>query len=396
MSKATPNRSKHTKGKMESKYYCSAPWKGVTVRENGNVLTCCVGTKVLGNLRDQSIHEIMESDELKQIKDNMLTNTDDDNCRMCKSQEKINNYATVRNHYVKYYPLVDNDFSLEFLDIRWNNKCNLGCVYCDPEFSSVWEERKPRTAKLPARRDYQDELLAWVIDKSHEIRELSLVGGEPLLMKQNYELFRTLPQTAQISMITNLSYDLESLPCIDDLLKRPADKIIWNVSLENTHSKFEYIRNGASWDQVVKNFEFLAKHWPKTVSINMVYGLFSAFDLPATAQTLSELGINKINLMPVGRHTEMNLAYMPEPIRQQAIACLEQLVLEHQQRMGVDAGLYPIEGLEEILTGLRNSNNPSMTRDQVLKKIRWFDNWQKTNKFADLWPNVIDMVATLK
>lgn len=391
----TPDILRHTKDKMESKYYCSAPWKGVTVRENGNVLTCCVGTKVLGNLRDQSIQEIMDSPALQAIKDDMLSNVDNDNCRMCKSQERINNYATVRNHYVKYYPLVNDDFSLEFLDIRWNNKCNLGCVYCDPEFSSVWEERKQRTNKQSARKDYQDDLLAWVLDKSQSIRELSLVGGEPLLMKQNYELFRTLPVDAQVSMITNLSYDLESLPCIDDLLRRPAHKIIWNVSLENTHEKFEYIRNGASWDQVVKNFKFLVKHWPTTVSINMVYGLFSAFDLPATAQTLSELGVNKINLMPIGRHTEMNLSYMPAAIREQAVDSLEQLVLEHQQRMGVDAELYPIEGLEEIRSGLQNSNNSSVTRDQVLKKIRWFDNWQKANKFADLWPNVMDKINTL-
>ena len=383
------------KDKMESKYYCSAPWKGITVRENGNVQTCCVGLKVLGNLHHQSIQEIMASDALTVIKHNMLNNIDDDNCKLCRSQEKVNNYATLRNHYVKNYPLTDGDFSLEFLDIRWNNKCNLGCVYCGPEFSSVWEERKHIDIKQSARKDYQDELLAWVLDKSQNIKELSLVGGEPMLMKQNYELFKLLPDHTQISMITNLSYDFESLPCVDNLLKRPHNKIMWNVSLENTHEKFEYIRNGASWEQVVKNFRFLTKHWPTSVSVNMVYGLFSAFDLPATAQTLSGMGINKINLMPIGKHNEMNLSYMPPEIRQQAVDSLKQLVAEHQQRMGVDANLYPIEGIEEIMAGLGKNNNVILSRNQILRKIKWFDNWQKTNKFADLWPNIMDKINTL-
>jgi NifB/MoaA-like Fe-S oxidoreductase len=127
----------------------------------------------------------------------------------------------------------------------------------------------------------------------------------------------------------------------------------------------------------------------------MVYGLFSAFDLPATAQTLSSMGINKINLMPIGKHNEMNLSYMPPEIRQQAVDSLQQLVAEHQQRMGVDANLYPIEGIEEIMAGLGKNNNVILSRNQILRKIKWFDNWQKTNKFADLWPNVMDKINTL-
>ena len=116
-----------------------------------------------------------------------------------------------------------------------------------------------------------------------------LVGGEPMLMKQNHVLFQTLPDNCQISIITNLSYDLERLQCINDLLKRPRDKIIWNVSMENTGEQFEYVRNGGNWQQVEKNFKFLMKHWPTTVSINMVYSLFSALNLYQTIQHLSNI-----------------------------------------------------------------------------------------------------------
>jgi hypothetical protein len=70
-----------------------------------------------------------------------------------------------------------------------------------------------------------------------------------MLMKQNYELIAKLPSSARISILTNLSYDLQRLPCIENLLARPRENTIWNISCENIGQQFEYVRSGAEWNK---------------------------------------------------------------------------------------------------------------------------------------------------
>ena len=335
----------------------------------------------------------MQSPKLISIRQQLSKGKSDPNCESCEKQEKNFNYATLRNHYNTNYPLENDNFSLSFLDIRWNNKCNLGCMYCNQRSSSVWEERINQT-KSTSFKSYQDDLLAWIVKQSDSINELMLVGGEPMLMKQNYQLFASLPNTTQISIITNLAYDLPRLPCVQDLLKRPVDKIIWNVSLENTKEKFEYIRNGGSWQQIVDNLTFLKHHWPDTVSLNMVYGIFSAFDLSDTLQDFGNLGVRKINLLPVTGMEEMSVFSMPKAVRQKAVQILKDVSDWHHASLGEDAVLYPLRGINQILDGLKKDQPGTVSLSQIKNKIIWMDSWQTSKKFIDLWPNVIDLLET--
>ena len=42
----------------QSNVYCTAPWKGVAVLENGDVTTCCLGSTKIGNLnQDYSFYQ---------------------------------------------------------------------------------------------------------------------------------------------------------------------------------------------------------------------------------------------------------------------------------------------------------------------------------------------------
>ena len=58
-----------------NKVYCTAPWNGLTIREIGDVRTCCVGAKALGNINNTDIKEIQNSQQLldKFWQDNMWT-----------------------------------------------------------------------------------------------------------------------------------------------------------------------------------------------------------------------------------------------------------------------------------------------------------------------------------
>jgi len=193
---------------MSQQPYCSAPWNGLTIREDGRVLTCCVGKTTLGNLNNQSMAEIEESSTLIEIRDSMLAGQSHTNCSYCVESENKKNYATLRAHYQKFYPDIGPDLKLRFIDVRWNNRCNIACMYCSPMFSSTWGDRLNLINSNSVAPDYQDELLQWILDKCDQTNEIMLVGGEPMLMKQNYALLKKLPAKCRISIITNLAYNL--------------------------------------------------------------------------------------------------------------------------------------------------------------------------------------------
>jgi organic radical activating enzyme len=377
-----------------SKVFCTAPWAGLTVREDGHVKTCCVGGTSLGNLNEIKIQEILNSQSLKDIQQNMLSGEPDQtNCRACIESEKQSGLATLKEHYNLFYPVIVQDqLKLKCLDIRWNNACNLGCMYCNDTFSSVWQDRL-KIKRSSVVKPYQDDLLQWILSRSPEIDEVMLVGGEPMLMKQNYELLNSLSDQCKISIITNLNYNLPELPCTPRLLSRPKSNIKWNVSLENTGKKFEYVRNMGKWSQIEDNFQYLNQHWPESVSINFVYSMFSAFDIVETIKTFHQFEIKKINMFSIEENYSMDVFNMPEIIRKKAAHELELAREWHFENLHPeDRDFYPIQGIDAIINQLTESNRPTtITSIMFYDQIKFYDQYNH-QKFRDLWPNVIDLV----
>jgi len=374
--------------------YCTAPWVGLTVREDGHVRTCCDGTTSLGNLNQTTIDKIIDSELLNEIRHDMLSNSPNlKNCANCVKSESQSGLASLRQHYNKFYSVNDySTFKLKNLDIRWNNICNLGCMYCSTSFSSTWQDRLS-VSRSPVVKNYQDELLNWILEQSDQLQEIMLVGGEPMLMKQNYALLNQVPDQCKVSIITNLSYDLPNLPCITQLLSRPKENTVWNVSLENINGQFEYARSGGKWEQVRKNLEYLTIHWPETISINFVYSMFSAFGMLETIQTLHNIGIKKINMIPISHQPTMDVFNMPHPVRLAAAKELEAVIHWHFENLHPnDKDLYPLQGADAILNQLLQSAPSSVvSSEDFLNKIAWYDQYHHIN-FKQLWPNVIDLV----
>lgn len=376
---------------MTDSVYCSAPWKGLTVREDGTVRTCCAGQTMLGNLNHESIDSIVSGPILLEIRHALQQGHAHDNCGYCQQVELQNKPSSLRSHYQKNYPLTEFNTEIKFLDIRWNNKCNLACQYCNPTFSSVWED-KLHTIAGSARRVYQQELLEWVLSRADQINEIMLVGGEPMLMKQNYELIHRLPPHSVLSIITNLNYELVDLPCWADLLARPRQNTHWNVSVDNTHDQMQYVRNGACWDDFLRNLLLLTKTWPDQVSINCVYSAFNFLEIDKILQFYHAAGVHKVTLQPIIMQREVDIFAMPVAIKEAAIDILERTREWHQSVWGVDAYLYPINGLDQILSQLKiGLVDCPVTLQEFHSKIAWYDSW-RTDRFQDLWPNVIDFM----
>lgn len=377
--------------------YCTAPWQGLTIREDGNVKVCCAGEVTIGNLNQQSIHDILKGDQIKIIQRAMLNGLPHaKNCSHCLQQEKNTGVSSIRQHYNRSYPIQNFDqVKLSTLDVRWNNTCNLACLYCSPQFSSTWCERLKITNLSPVK-NYQDELLEFILADVDSIQEIMLVGGEPMLMKQNYQLIHRLPTSTKVSIITNLNYDLENLPCFKSLIDHP--NILWNVSCENTHEQFEYVRAGAKWETIKRNIKLLNQYWPNNTTINMVYSMFSAFDIESTVEEFCKLDIKKFNLQTISGNSTIDVFNMPKEIKLQALDVLNRAEILHKQYIHNtvhldDQEFYSIQNISFVKQHLENSTNSAepVKLNHFNTHLSNYNQWS-SKKFEDLWPHVINLV----
>ena len=263
-------------------FFCAAPWRGLHINPRGDVKTCCAGNpNLLGNLNSQSIEQILNSDLMAEIRQDLSHGRAHEYCSNCVKAERFgadserawhNNvnpgfdYATAGDQY--HYPVI--------VDVRWNTTCNLSCNYCGDFCSSKWAAIKGIPVKSGAR-PYYDQVCDFIEQHQDAIHEVALVGGEPLMLPENNRLLDVIPKDSIVTLITNLSVDLENNKIFQKLATR--NKVGWSMSFDNVGNRLEYVRHGATWDKIKHNFS-LIKNLMATQGqwggIHAVYNMYNA------------------------------------------------------------------------------------------------------------------------
>lgn len=247
---------------------------GLFLNTDGQVKTCCAGNKSFGNIKKQSLDEIFSTSD-HYINSKTLLDKQEwpPYCNGCVAHEK-NAPGTSQLTYFNRNFKTTGVRQTKQIDLRWSNVCNLSCRYCDPGASSVWEQmlgQKPQSAN----REYHQSVLDDVRKNADYIETAFMLGGEPLMQKQNEQLLEILNPNTQIDIITNLSTRLENNK-IYNLLKK-QERVSWHISFENIGDRFEYVRAGADWELLQHNIEVLKNDFGvNSVQFHPVYGIWSA------------------------------------------------------------------------------------------------------------------------
>lgn len=259
----------------DQEYFCAAAWTALYLDTDGTVDFCCIGRNKLGNIREKSVQEILESDHVRNIRASMLRNEPVAGCESCWRQTKEHRLQNFFNtKYVLQEPIgrardpdpalttqFYSDISasrIKYLDLRWNNTCNFACIYCGDKYSSLWAEQSQKNqlnlqlTTKPAKSDKRTvfDFLDQALDT---VDWIYFAGGEPLAIKENVEILDTLLETnpdCVLQINTNLSL-LDNNPVFERLQKFPG--VRWMISGEAMGSMFEYVRWPGKWDIFSEN-----------------------------------------------------------------------------------------------------------------------------------------------
>lgn len=344
-----------------SKTFCALPWIHLATRPNGDVRVCCTSNasgaghdddktagliknegKIL-NLLNHSVEEIWNSDDMKQIRLQMLNDEIPRTCTKCFEEENKGITSKRQWETAQWKERLDLNsivarteedgtlpVEIPYFDLRLGNLCQLKCIMCSPHDSSSWIKdwklQYPNYKTIELRQDqdwnrkydytwYQKgNFLDTMKGQAENIKELYFAGGEPLLIPEHYKILQFMVDSGSAKNCV-LRYNSNGLKLSDDLFElwNHFKEVRFNFSIDSVGEKNNYIRYPSDWDTVSKNLHIL-DDTPDHIHVNIACAvqLLNILYLTELANWKIEQNFKKIHSHPmvngvIGTH----LVYLP-------------------------------------------------------------------------------------
>lgn len=235
--------------------FCVLPWIHDFRNLDGKKYVCCVGHPTR-----QTLPEDINSPEHQELRRKLWAGERTPHCAPCyklednhvvswrhsTNQEWLGKPA-VREYFENLQP--DTAPQLLYYDLRYNSKCNLSCITCSPEFSTLWK----RELNIPITEYRLD------VDRAAVLRSLKvyMAGGEPLIIDDYVDLLKYLAANDYQGLVS-INTNLTSLkPDVVDAIKA-IKNISLIVSVDSWGSTEEYHRYPKQWNKFLDNLAVLA------------------------------------------------------------------------------------------------------------------------------------------
>jgi MoaA/NifB/PqqE/SkfB family radical SAM enzyme len=263
--------------------YCPLPFNHANIHPNGNVSICCVAkmdgpnsgfirndSNRMMNLKNDRLEDIYNSSSYKKIRNDMLNGVYPEACEGCYKIEQHGGKSRRQSELRRWGEFTEP--KLEFIDLRLSNLCNLKCMMCYPDSSSLLASDYSKWSnKLPfmTKNNSEYELFQWfnedVVEqlKQHKdsLKYLYINGGEPFIMPIQWKLLEKLIDwgvagNIHISYNTNCTTYKESF---SDYWKH--FKIVTvGCSVDGVDDKNKFIRYPSNWDTACDTIVKLASN----------------------------------------------------------------------------------------------------------------------------------------
>ena len=232
---------------------CSALYSHTNVRGGNRVYPCCRYKTPIQTF-DGDVENILHSDEYKELRENFTI--DNPNCSKCKHEESLGK-ESLREWFNKTYPFT---VSLKYLEVGFDNICDLTCDGCWEEWSSSWWVKK--NPDLPPKKGITSTTEFRNIPES--ISKVVFLGGEPLMTNRHrrfLESFDTL-EHLEVEYFTN---GMHKLTEDDYSILSKCKRVHFTVSIDGVGTLNERVRKGSIWSRVLKTIDEISDTFDYTI-----------------------------------------------------------------------------------------------------------------------------------
>ena len=231
---------------MSSK--CAAFWHHTNLRADNKIFPCCRYKEPIMTF-DGNLESILDTDVYADLRNKVSRGEYLSGCSKCYKEEEYGK-KSLRQKFNEEYDT--DDISLDFLEIGFDNICNLTCDGCWDEFSHSW-----------AKKNSPDKPIRFLINQSNEIlnipssiKKVLFLGGEPLMTNRHKTFLKKFKDLKNL----DVTYNTNGTFLLDDetvdLLKK-VKKINFIVSIDGIGQLQEKVRQGSKWSDVTNFIEQL-------------------------------------------------------------------------------------------------------------------------------------------
>jgi hypothetical protein len=246
------------------------------------VAPCC---QAGGAIESVDTFDFQTSPHLNKLRQQFDNNEKPIECVRCWQAENTG-HKSRRMSAIEFYNVDPaTEVILEGIDHSATWACNLACIMCSPENSSLWASQKNLTQdklKLMGRYFQKSNNFLDNLDVTH-IKKIHFNGGEPMLNDDQTKLLLKLKEQGALKN-TFISYNtngtvIPSKQVIDLWKQARLVKIFF--SIDAIGRAFEYVRWPGKWDQTSKNILDMKANLPGNVmfGFNTTVGNYNVLEI---------------------------------------------------------------------------------------------------------------------
>jgi len=275
---------------LKQKPYCLMPWIHFHLGNQSYIKACCVSNITYGNLNNDSLDLVWNSDTIKALRSKFLSGEADKRCAVCINRELSGAKSIRQETHEKFdYRQIEEFSDPIYFDIRFSNKCNFRCRTCWHGSSSSWykesKELKINVAQQAVIENISDfNLFIKKLGPSLlKAKEIYFAGGEPLVTTQHYLLLEWLIEHGSKDVLLRYNTNFSHLKYKHyDVLEywKKFTNVEIMASIDAHGDLGEYIRKGMSWTQIISNRDKLRAYPHIKFLIAPTVSVFSMRNLP--------------------------------------------------------------------------------------------------------------------
>ena len=187
-----------------------------------------------------------------------------------------------------------------YVEVNFNNTCNLMCSYCSPQYSSAWAAHAEQFGAYPTSNKHNDPqyfvgskkpllqreanpyveaFWKWWPDLYPKLKHFRMTGGEPLMDRNTYKVFDYILANPK----KDLHVDVTSNFCVDGKLfdkymkavaklceGEQIEHFMQYVSVDTYGPQAEYLRAGLDFEKLQRNVERFLTEIPGRNSVTFI------------------------------------------------------------------------------------------------------------------------------
>jgi sulfatase maturation enzyme AslB (radical SAM superfamily) len=239
---------------------CAALYNHTNIRSGNRIFPCCRYKTSIQEFNG-NVDNILNSNEYRTLRQSW--SIDDLGCAKCKHEEALGK-ESLRQWFNKNY--TTDEIKLRYLEIGFDNICDLTCDGCWEEWSHSWFVKKNPTANPKAGITSTTEFR----NIPESIEKVVFLGGEPLMTNRHrrfLESFDTL-EHLEVEYFTNGMHKLREE---DHHLLKQCKRVHFTVSIDGHGALNDQVRSGSVWNTVVETLDEIANNFDYTVHTTIHY-----------------------------------------------------------------------------------------------------------------------------